>query len=61
MKWTALNGIGAVLWFAGLTLVLGVSHAGAWQVWLPANPLPIGGLFGLIGLATLLWANLSNA
>ena len=61
MKWTALNTVGAICWIIGLSLALGVSHVGSWQAWLPANPLPVGGLFGFIGLATLLWANLSEA
>ena len=58
MKWTALNGVGAALWLTGLYLALGVSHAGAWGPWLPANSVPLGGLIGFLGLATLLWANL---
>lgn len=61
MKWTALNGVGALFWIVGLYLALGVSHTGGWGSWLPANSLPIGGAFGLIGLAMLLWANLSGA
>ena len=58
MKWTALNGVGASLWVIGLYLALGVSHAGTWGSWLPANSLRMGGIVGLLGLATLLWANL---
>ena len=61
MKWTALNSVGALFWLIGLYLALGVSHAGTWGAWLPANSLPIGAFFGLIGLATLLWANLGDA
>ena len=61
MKWTALNSVGALLWLIGLYLALGVSHAGALGAWMPANPFPIGALFGAIGLVTLLWANLSGA
>ncbi len=61
MRWTALNSVGALLWLIGLFLSLGVSHAGTWGTWLPANSLPIGGFFGIFGLLTLLWANLSDA
>lgn len=61
MRWTALNGVGALFWIAGLYLALGVSHGETWGSWLPANSLPIGAMFGVIGLAVLLWANLSDA
>ena len=61
MKWTALNSVGALFWLIGLSLALGVSHAGSWSAWLPQNPLPIGGLCGVVGLAMLLWANLRDA
>ena len=61
MKWTALNSVGAVFWLVGLFMALGVPHDGPWGSWLPANSLPIGSLFDLIGLVTLLWANLSGA
>lgn len=61
MRWTALNGVGALFWTIGLFLALGTAHAGAWSGWMPANPLPIGGAFVAAGLALLLWANLSDA
>ena len=61
MKWTALNSVGALLWLVGLFLALGVSHAGMWSAWLPTNSVQIGGVCGLVGLAVLLWANLSDA
>ncbi len=61
MRWTALNGLGAFLWIVGVYLALGVAHAGSWAVWLPPNPLPIGGIIGSAGLALLLWVNLRDA
>lgn len=61
MKWTALNGVGAIFWLVGLYLAVGVSQEGHWGFWLPANALPVGAVLGLVGLATLLWANLSGA
>ena len=61
MRWTALNGLGALFWVAGLYLALSVSHGGTWGPWLPANAFYIGGACGLVGLATLLWANLGEA
>lgn len=61
MKWTALNGIGALFWLTGLYLALGVSHSATWGAWLPSNSLQIGGVFGLVGLVTLVWANLIDA
>lgn len=61
MRWTALNGAGALFWVAGLYLILGVAHAGVWAAWMPSNPLPLGSAFGLLGLLLLLWANLRDA
>lgn len=61
MKWTALNGVGALFWIAGLYLALVVGRSGAWDGWLPVNALYAGAAFGLVGLATLLWANLGKA
>lgn len=61
MRWTALNSVGALFWLVGLYLALGLSRGGPFDAWLPAHPLPLGAALSLVGLATLVWANVSDA